>query len=359
LLKASHIIPPTVALVVMAVWNVGLWRSIVTEKEALRIPLGNIRETDRNRPSSSVVGALGPRKRPAETPAPDDELSEMDPDPALATFAKRLEGDDPGMARRLAKTFVRWAAEDPAAAAAWLDRQIADGLFESKSLDGRSLARLEFEAALLGILLSTDEAAAATRLAALPEDQRREVMERISVSELSPTGQSAYAALIRSLIPPDERPGAFAHAASELATGGGFSGVGEFLDQIGATPPERAVSAREAANARLETIAAGRAVTRDDAETLREWVKRQSPGTVDRVTGEALAEAAQANGKLSFEAAAELALEYHKNSGNDDVLGAFLESFAAHSNLARALPLVRDISDPKRRDEILGKLKPN
>ena len=47
---------------------------------------------------------------------------------------------------------------------------------------GGVMARMEFEAALLGILLSTDEAAAAARLAALPEDQRREVMERISVS---------------------------------------------------------------------------------------------------------------------------------------------------------------------------------
>ena len=165
--------------------------------------------------------------------------------------------------------------------------------------------------------------------------------------------------MIRSLIPPDERPGSFSHVASELAADRGFSGVGAFLDQIAATPAERAVSARVAANARLEKIAAARAVTRDDVETMREWVKRQSPGTVDRVTGEALAEAAQANGKFSFEEAAELALEYHKNSGNDDVLGAFLESFAAHSNLARALPLAREISDPKRRDEILRKLKPN
>lgn len=347
------------ALVAVAAWNVGLWRSIVTEKEELRIPAGKIKETDRNQPSASLVEALDSQKKLPEMPEPDDELSGMDPELALATFANRLNGDDPGMVRRLAKAFGRWAAEDPAAAAAWLDRQIADGLFESKSLDGRSLARMEFEAALLGILLSTDEAAAAARLAELPEDQRREVMERIPVSELSPAGQSAYAALIRNLIPPDERPGSFSHVASELAADGGFSGVGAFLDRIAATPAERAVSAREAANTRLKKIAAARAVTRDDVETMREWVKRQAPGTVDRVTGEALAEAAQGSGKFSFEEASRLALEYHAGSGNDDVLAAFLESFAAHSNLTRALTLAREISDPKRRDEILGKLQPN
>jgi hypothetical protein len=78
---------------------------------------------------------------------------------------------------------------------------------------------------------------------------------------------------------------------------------------------------------------------------------------VDKVTGEAIADAAQDGGEFDFEDASKLALKYHRSSGNDEVLIAFLESFAARSNLEEALPLVDKISNPARRAEILKRLK--
>ena len=304
----------------------------------------------------STLG-LDPEAKAALEDVLASSLIEKDPELALATLADRIPNEDDGVAWQLAGALRDWAKKDPLAAAAWFDKQISAGLFESKSLDGQSQARMEFEAALVGVLLDSDAAAASQRIAELPEDQRREALEQISFSELSPAAQRTYAELVRGLVPQDERAGSFTHVISELIPEGGYAKVGGFLDDIQATAEERAVSAREAANTQLEEIAGEREVTHEDVEAMREWLKRQAPGTEDRVTGEALADAAQEGGEFGFEEASKLALDYHKSSGNDDVLVAFLESFAARSNLEEALSLANHIKDPVRRDEILNSFK--
>lgn len=299
---------------------------------------------------------------------PDDERSQLeamlleplierDPGMALARFADRIGKDEDPVGWQLSSAMAAWAKKDPAAAAAWFDRQIAAGVFESKSLDGRSQARIEFEGALVAELLAGNPDAAGQRIAALPEDQRREALEQIAFSDLSPEAREAYAALVRQLVPADERAGSFTHVISDLVQGAGFDEVDRFLDQIKATPEEREVSAREAANARFGEIAGERPLTRQDVDTMREWIEKQAPGTADRVTGEALGDAAQDGGEFDFDAASKLAIEYHQRSSNDDVMVAFLESFAARSNVEQALTLVDRIRNPQRRQEILELLK--
>ena len=286
-----------------------------------------------------------------------EPLIEKDPQYALEKFADRIKDDDDSVGWQLSSALTGWAKKDPAAATRWMDAQIAAGLFDSKSLDGHSQTRLEFEAALVGQLLGSDPAAAQNRIAALPEDQRREALEQISFSELSPAEQKLYAEMIRGFVPQDERAGSFTHVISELIPDGGYERVSSFLDDIQATPEEREVSAREAANARFEEIATDRAITGTDVDAMRKWLESEAPGTVDRVTGEALGDAAQEDGEFGFEQASALALEYHRKSGNDDVLVSFLESFAARSNLEQALHLADKISDPKRRQEIIESLQ--
>jgi hypothetical protein len=286
-----------------------------------------------------------------------DSLLEKDPAQALQQFDDRIGNDDDAVGWQLSGAMAQWAKRDPVAAAAWFDQQIASGAFEAKSLDGRSQARLEFEGALAGELLANHADAAAARIAALPEDHRREALEQISFSELDPEGMASYVGLIRELVPQDERAGSFTHVISDLVLNSGFDQVDQFLDLVRASPEERAVSAREAANARFGEIASGRPLTRQDMDAMRDWIEKQSPGSGDRVTGEALGDAAQDDGDFDFEAASGLALEYHRMSSNDELLVSFLESFAARSNAARAIHLANQIRDEQRRQEILEDLK--
>lgn len=417
-LKASHIIPPILALAAVLAWNLAESRSIRSLDAGTRELRGKIASA-RGSGVSAVAGGRKPKtplkiggaidwkgmsQRIAamqdgggtsdirammdfqqrlsgmtgdEIVAAFDEIQalgleederslleemliepliEKDPELALARFVDRIGNDDDGVAWQLSAAMGNWAKKDLTAATAWFDRQIAAGVFDSRSLDGRSQARLEFEAALAAELLGSDSAEAGQRIAALPEDQRREALEQISFSELSPAAQAAYAGLVRSLVPQDERAGSFTHVISELVPDGGYTQVDAFLDTIRATAEERQVSSREAANTRIGEIAGEREVTRQDVDAMREWVEKQAPGTADKVTGEALADAAQEGGELDFEGASDLVLEYHQRSGSDDVLVSFLESFAARSNLELALPLAEKIRDPKRRAEILAML---
>lgn len=286
-----------------------------------------------------------------------EPLIEKNPELALNTFADRISDDPDGIGWQLSFALTEWAENDVAAAQAWLDRQIAAGVFESKSLDGRSEARLEFEAALLGALLEADPAAAERRLAALAEDERRETLEQVSFTDLDPAGQRAYAALVRGLVPEDERAGSFAYLVEDIVPDGGFQAVDSFFKLVGASAEERAVSARQAVRTQIEQIADERPVTGADIEEMRTWLANHDPDSIDRMTGRAIADATQDCSEFPFEAADRLAREYFRKTGNEQVIVAFLESFAARSNLEQALPLAQLISDAARREKILERLR--
>lgn len=300
---------------------------------------------------------LDPKRRAAMEELLIDPLIEKNPELALQRFVNRIGVDDDAIGWRLSSAMAGWAKLDPGAATAWLDQQIAAGVFESRTLDGRSEARIEFEGALAAELLGASTSAVAQRIAALPEEQRREALEQIAFSELNPAAREAYVGLVRSLVPADERAGSFSHVIADLVPEGGYQEVEGFLNSVRATPEERVVSAREAANTRLGTIAEDREVTARDVEEMRAWVEKQAPGTADRVTGESLGEAAQEGGEFDFAAASKLALDYHRRSAGDDVLAAFLESFAARSNSELAQPLLDQIRDPALREKLRESLQ--
>ena len=422
-LKASYIIPPIAALILVGAWNVIQLRSISSlENDAValqekisaavssgKLPAG-LSSSDRpNKGTSSI------RRQPrdwkelsarliemqnggsrsdlragvsfqqeltkmtqAEMTAALDEIAGLDlsdearemlesliiapliredPKLALERFSDRIGDDSNMIGWQLSSALRDWAQKDLAGATAWFDRQIADGKFDSKTLDGRNEERTRFEAALMQSLLSSDPGAASLRLANIPEDQRREVLEQISFPELNLEDQKAYAELVRQLVPQDERAGSFAHIASELVDDSGYGKVSDFLDAVQATPEERAASATQTAESRMQVLGMEGNVTRTDVDSLREWLTRQAPGQVDSITGKALAEAAQDEGKFKFFEASQLALHYQQSSGNDDVLVAFLESYSARSNLEEAIHLADQITDAKRRAEILDQLK--
>ena len=420
-LKASHLIPPAAALVLVGAWNAAQLRSI----SSLESDISGMEEkvskalASGDDPAPSLTGRPGkssssPRKGPRdwqqlaagllelenggmsdlragvsfqqelsgmtkdEMIAALDEIAGLDlsdearealesliiapliredPKFALERFADRITSESSAIGWQLSSALRDWAKQDLAGATAWFDRQIADGRFDSKTLDGRSEERTRFESALMQNLLATDPEAAAQRLAAIPEDERREVLEQIAFPELGPEDQKAYAELVRQLVPQDERAGSFAHIASELVDDSGYDKVSNFLDAVHATPAERAASAMQTAESRLQSLGSEREVTRADVDSLREWLTRQAPEQVDTITGKALAEAAQADGEFGFEEAAQLALQYQKSSSNDDVLVAFLKSYSARSNLEQAIQLAGQISDEKRRADILNQLK--
>jgi hypothetical protein len=275
----------------------------------------------------------------------------------VVKFADRIQDESDGVCWQLAGALSEWAKRDLAAATAWFDQEITAGRFESKSLDGQSEVRLEFEAALLNQLLGSAPKAAAARLTALPEGQRRTALEQIDTAEMSLSGQQVYMDLLRKLVPQDERGDALSHLISEVVPDGNYPKITQFLNLIQATPEERTVVTRAAVGNQLEEISGERAVTKSDLETMRTWLKQQAPTAVDRLTGEALGQAIQNGGDFDFTQAAALVSEYHQSSGNDDLITGFLTTATADGTNKQAIALAEKIKDSKRREEALANLK--
>ncbi|MES2921854.1 MAG: hypothetical protein V4819_09915 [Verrucomicrobiota bacterium] len=305
------------------------------------------------------IAALGlePEVRAKLEAAFVEPLVEKDPQLALTRFADRIRDDPDELGSELSPALLAWAKQDLTAATAWFDKAIATGVFESKTLDGRSDPRLEFEAALAGVLLATDPAAVGRRIAGLPDDQRAETLQQIKVSELTPAAQKDYIELTRSQLPVDDREGPFASAFCEIIPDGDYSKAATFLDGVQATPAERAIAAEWAAGIHLEAIAEKRNLTRDDVAATREWLSRQSPDTADRLIGQAMGAAYDEGGGAGYSKLVELVLEVHQNSGNDDALTAFLDSSDASEHPEQSKLLAEKIKDPQRREEALESLK--
>lgn len=281
------------------------------------------------------------------------QLCQKDPELALTRYLDRIGDERGGMSWQLSNAMKEWTKKDPFKATAWFDKQIAAGKFDSKSLDGKSRPRMQFEGALIVNLLSTDEAAAAARLEALPENQRGELLRHYSANDLKDEDQLAYANLVRDGLAESEQGYVLAKIASRKARADGYADVTAYLDRIKATPAERAACVNEAADAKIENLSHQRKINEEDIDAMREWAKTQSPDTTDRVTGTAIARSTELNQQLDFSEASALALKYHEASGNDEVLIGFLSSSAAHSNKDKARELAVRISDAAQREEIL------
>lgn len=284
-------------------------------------------------------------------------LVQKDPELALSRYIDRLQDDRGAMAWQLSTAVGEWAKKDPAKATAWFDQQIAAGKFDSKALDGKSQTRSQFEGALINVLLGSDPDAASRRLSAMPADQRGEVLGQYPFQQLKEENQLAFAKLVRDQLPEKDQTETLAKQASRLVGDDGYANVTGFMDRIAATPAERTACVEQAAESRIQSISYQKKVTREDLDTMREWTKIQAPDSTDSITGKALANSLQGSRKMDFSEASELALHYRETSGNDDVLTSFFDGYSARQNKDQARLLAEKITDEKRREEILKKLK--
>lgn len=285
-----------------------------------------------------------------------EPLVEKDPELALTRFSDQFQDERNNLSWRLADAFAKWTKKDQSKATAWFDEQIAAGNFDSKTLDGKNRARVQFEGRLISTLLGTNLAGAGQRLAGIPEDQRAEALQTASLTQIKEEDQKAYADLIRAQVPEDERNQILSRQAASLVSKG-YPEVTAYLDRIGATPEERKATVEQAAVSKIRQSAHQKPITSEDIDAMREWADSQSPGSADAMTGKALTSSYRGNGKSKFEDTAALAVKYHEASGNDEVLVNFLGGWEAREHKEEAAKLAEKISDEKRREEILQNLK--
>lgn len=277
-------------------------------------------------------------------------LVEKDPKLALERFGKDLQDDEFGVSWQMSHALRKWADKEPAAAAAWLDKRIAEGGLESKSLDGRNSSLVRFESSLVGALLKTDAAAATARVMALNEAQREQLFQQGFFFQLEKGTEAAYAKLARETMPADKIGGILANTAGQLAGQGDFERVDGFIASSRATDEEKQVIVQRVLKNRMGGHGSGK-INTEELDKARAWGKGQSPAVVDQATGEALAETLWSG--TEFDKASELAMKYSEAAGNDETLAAFLKSGAMRGRASKeAKALIAKIKDPALREEI-------
>ena len=274
-------------------------------------------------------------------------LTEKDPKLALDLFS--TDSDAIGENWRLSEALRKWAGKDPAAAVAWLDKQIAEGKLVSKSLDGKNATLVIYESKLMGVLLKSDPAAAAARVKALPEEQREELFHQGGYHNLAKKDEAAYATLVRESLPAEKAAGILADTARFLAMNGGYERVDDFLTSTNASDDEKQSIVSKVLKSK--SLEHGMEIDEAGLDKARSWASAHAPAVVNKATGEALAESARRDD--DFGRVSELVLRYNETAGNDEVLAAFLkDNHLIGENKDEVMKLIDKIKDPALREEI-------
>lgn len=285
-----------------------------------------------------------------------DPLSKKDPMLTLERFKHRLHGETGTMAWHLSEALGRLAEKDLSAAMTWMALEVDAGTFDAKSLDGRNPARMQFESKLLSRMIKIDPSIAASRLSGMDMAMRKEALEAVRSSQLSPQDDVAHANLIRSQLNPGDQLAALGKRASNLAMQKGFTEVDAYLERIAATPDERKKSVEEAASGFFNGKRWNGGIKEADIDAMREWVGKNAPEAVDRLTGQGVGDALNQDSGMDFPVASALALRYAAADGGDDVLVGFLEKVTSkHKGEAREM--AAKISDPQRREQMLKRFE--
>jgi hypothetical protein len=277
-----------------------------------------------------------------------DRFLDQHPHRALDSLAPMLAADSPLM-WQLGNALQKLAHDDPAAASAWLDKQIASGALEGKSLEGGSRGRSVLEARLASALLESDPAAAIRRLEAIPGPDRVDTFNQIPNLYEKP---AAFAA-IRSVLKPDEQSRVFANAATQAASSGGLERAARFFEEAGFTTEERSAAVSSAATGSLRRDGRSGSVTHEQVGSVREWISTQAPGSEDRATGEALANLARPwETAFKVEDAVAIVSRFHDEGAGDEMIAGFVKQNQHRANHAQMRPLLEKVRDQELKNEL-------
>lgn len=282
-------------------------------------------------------------------------LVEKDPVRAFAVIEEGFAGKTPReIQQQLSKRsglFEKWILRDGPQALAWLDKQIAAGLFESRSLAGTSGVRQEYEAL---IFLKTKDG---SRIAALDPLDRLPTLQSWRFQSLKPEEQANFANVARtSGLKPSEVAEALKPLMNRAMGSGDLAGADAFFERVSPTPEELPLLSEAAAGTAM--FALGKMadqLTGDEVPAIRAWLSEKSAGG-DAYIGSMIGKGFS-NGWDSAQIFTTLD-RLHKDQPSDDLMYRFLldatqEGRKQKLDSTTALELANRISDPQKRADAL------
>lgn len=286
-----------------------------------------------------------------------DALAKKNPAMALELFKDRLRDSvrHENLHILVSRALAGLAETDPSSAIAWLDGRIRDGSLDSRALDGSNPVRDSLESSLINAIADSMPGLAGERIAALPANQRGEIIQRLLSRHASEERLALVAGFVNEHTNGADRLELLKNASPSLLGGEDFSKIDRFMELTSATEAERLAIAEKAAHRRMTHLNYGEGASMENISSLRTWIARHAPGEVDRITGSTLAHVRDSG---ALEGRIGLVLEYHENGGGDALLEGFLGSGAAKSNPELVMPLLDRVSDDALREKLRSQLSP-
>lgn len=285
-------------------------------------------------------------------------LVEKDPARAFAVIEEGFAGKTPReIQQQLSKRsglFEKWIQSDGPQALAWLDRQIAAGLFDSRSLAGTSNVRQVYESL---IYQKTKEG---SRIAALDPLDRLPTLQSWRLRDLPLEDQIALAKVARtSGLKPSEVAEVMKPFLNKAMQSGDLAGADAFFEQIDPTPEELPHLSETAAGSAM--FALGKKadqLTGDEVPAIRSWLADKSTEG-DAYIGSMIGKGFS-NGWDAGQIYATME-RLQKDQPSDDLISTFLigasEGNKQKLDPATALDFANRITDPGKRAVTLNAIK--
>ncbi len=282
-------------------------------------------------------------------------LVEKEPARAFAIIEEGFAGKTPReIQQQLSKRsglFDKWLLRDGPQALAWLDKQIAAGLFDSRSLAGTSGVRQEYES--LTFLKTKD----GSRIAALDPADRMPTLQSWHFRDLKAEDQATFATVARtSGLKPLEVAEVLKPFLNKAMEAGDLASADAFFERISSTPEELPHLSEAAAGQAM--FALGKKadqLTGEEVPSIRTWLADKS-SQGDSYIGSMIGKGFS-NGWDAGQIYATIDRLQH-DQPSDELISNFLVS-ASQGNKqkldhATAVDLANRISDPGKRASALN-----
>ena len=128
------------------------------------------------------------------------QLADEYPEAMLNHYRETMRELSPEGSTILEEAIMNWKETDPAAATAWLDREIAAGTFETQGINPENEMLAQFEGVVLSHRMSNDLQGTIDRLTALPLRTQIEILHNAKrLSLLSPEQEEVLTPIAREL----------------------------------------------------------------------------------------------------------------------------------------------------------------
>ena len=278
------------------------------------------------------------------------QLSEKNPIAALEALGDPITEQSGSLFWIQNQIISSAAKKDPAAAITWLDQKIAEGKLQSTSLNQHQDPRLNLEGALISQLISSDFAAAKSRLAGFNDFEKAFIL---SQNNRGLKGEKAidYIKLTRESLPPEK-----ASEAISSTLGGQYhrklSGISEALSDLPLNESEK-----EAVIKNLVRNYSNNNESEDKFQEIYEWSKTEAPGQEAALVSNALNTNTWKDPQASFEKAYAVA----ESLGDEAILISFVTQFSGNGNERTIENQVKQFKDPEVAEQyrILAEAIPN